>query len=494
MPDASSLRARLRRSLLPAAAVLTIVVAWWQVLAGGPDLVTETFERDGVPLTWIAPSGADDLPAVVVVHGFSGSRQLMSSYARALAGAGYGVLLPDLPGHGANRAPLVRDGDGDALAAAVAVARSAAAARPEVDADRLALLGHSMGSGAVLRAGIDTPDAQRAVVAVSPTDAPVDARRPPNLLLLAGAREPRFVANAEELLARAGGPSDDLAAGTARRLTVVPGVEHVSILFSPTAHGHTAAWLAATTGGGAEPTTDRRLAWWAVHLVAWLVLWHRSARWLVPAVTRVVVTPVSRARGVAAALGGALAAVVVLAGLGRLVEVSTLGGMLLGPGLALWFGVAGGVWLALGARPARPEPVDLTGAALVVVVTSLAFGVLAHHVWLPWWPTPQRLTLLPVLAGLLLPWSLALATAMAGRRTAAALGWWALAGGTLLAGLGAAAVVVPGFGFVLLVLPLLPALLGVLLVAARPLGRPWAVGGGLAVSLAWIITVLFPVV
>ena len=57
-----------------------------------------------------------------------------------------------------------------------------------------------MGSGAVLERGIAHVELVRAVVAVSPTDADVDAEAPRDLLLLAGANEGRFVTNAESLL------------------------------------------------------------------------------------------------------------------------------------------------------------------------------------------------------------------------------------------------------------------------------------------------------
>src|SRR2546421_12713488 len=38
-------------------------------------------------------------PAVVLVHGFIGDRQLMSTLARRLAGNGYAVLAIDVSGH-----------------------------------------------------------------------------------------------------------------------------------------------------------------------------------------------------------------------------------------------------------------------------------------------------------------------------------------------------------------------------------------------------------
>jgi pimeloyl-ACP methyl ester carboxylesterase len=175
---------------------------------------------------------ADPGPGVVVVHGFAGSARLMHSWSLALAHAGFTVVAPDLPGHGADPTPMQGP---EGLAEAVDAALAHLAGLPGVDAGRIAVLGHSMGSGAVLGRGVERPEIIRAVVAVSPTDAVVDEGRPRDLLLLAGANEPRYVANAESLLVRAGGEGGAPGDGDARRLVVVPRVVHVSLLFSRTA-------------------------------------------------------------------------------------------------------------------------------------------------------------------------------------------------------------------------------------------------------------------
>jgi len=49
------------------------------------------------------------------------------------------------------------------------IADAAPRSQPEVDPSRLGLLGHSMGSGAVMSTGIRNPDRFAATVAVSPT-------------------------------------------------------------------------------------------------------------------------------------------------------------------------------------------------------------------------------------------------------------------------------------------------------------------------------------
>ena len=46
---------------------------------------------------WSAPGGPN---GALVLHGFTGSPRSMRGLAEALAGAGFGVELPLLPGHG----------------------------------------------------------------------------------------------------------------------------------------------------------------------------------------------------------------------------------------------------------------------------------------------------------------------------------------------------------------------------------------------------------
>ena len=472
------------------AGVLLALAAWWQVGAADDGITQIELERAGVPITLILPEvdgDADPVPGVVVAHGFSGSRELMRSFGLALAGAGYAVAMPDLAGHGANLAPLDRDDD-RALVRDVEAARAALLDRAEVDGDLVALLGHSMGSGAVLRAGLADPDAVVAVIAVSPTDAEVTPDSPPNLFLLAGAREPRFVANAEDLLERAGGPSDDIAAGTARALEVIPSVEHISILFSGAAHRSAVGWLDAVTGRSSEVPTVTLMIWWLAHLVAVLVVW----RALLPVLVTTYRYELDRGRPLVGLAGGGIAATLVLAVVGSFLDLGAIGGMLVGPALGLWFAVAGAVWLRFGPDPGRLDGRGITWAVTAFVVLFLAFGAMAGRVWLPWLPTGRRVLFVPGLALLVLPWTLALGATLQGRRGARAFGWWVAVSVAVLVALGAAATVVPGIGFVMLVLPLLPAVIGLLIVVWSPIQRPWAAGLAGAGFLGWTLAVLFP--
>lgn len=217
-------------------ALLLIALSWWGVVAARTGLIIRGLERNGVPMLYVAPQRGE-IPGVLVAHGFAGSKQLMLGYAHVLAHAGYAVLLWDFGGHGANASPL------RSLQHDLDVALAALLEQPEVDQARLALLGHSMGSGAVMSAGIHNVDRFAATVAISPTGAQVTPSAPRNLLLQAGSWEGSFVANAERLLVAAGGGNKNLASGQGRSLEIIPNAEHITILFRNASHQAACRWL-----------------------------------------------------------------------------------------------------------------------------------------------------------------------------------------------------------------------------------------------------------
>ena len=127
---------------------------------------------------WYVPSR--NRAAVVLVHGATGNRARVADRAELLARHGYGVLAIDLPGHGES------DGHpselGDNAQPAVDAALDYLQRRPDVDSDRLAGFGVSLG-GEVLLEGAAYEDRLRALVsdgAARPQDAEtVEATPPP---------------------------------------------------------------------------------------------------------------------------------------------------------------------------------------------------------------------------------------------------------------------------------------------------------------------------
>jgi len=102
---------------------------------------------------------------VVLAHGLSQTRADLLAEARVLRDAGYGVLLFDLRAHGESQGETSTWGDKERLD--VRAALDFARARPDVDPERVALVGFSIGSAAV--AEVAAKDARvRAVVLLSP--------------------------------------------------------------------------------------------------------------------------------------------------------------------------------------------------------------------------------------------------------------------------------------------------------------------------------------
>ncbi|SIS70446.1 alpha/beta hydrolase [Phaeovulum vinaykumarii] len=99
----------------------------------------------------ILPEGHDagpPVPAVLVMHGWGANASMMLEVAPPLAAAGHAVLLIDARCHG--RSESDRFTSMPRFAEDVAVGLSTLRALPGIDPARIALLGHSVGAGAVL--------------------------------------------------------------------------------------------------------------------------------------------------------------------------------------------------------------------------------------------------------------------------------------------------------------------------------------------------------
>lgn len=125
------------------------------------------FWSRGVPIRgWFMPAGqrSPPGPAIVLVHGWSANAADMLPLAPALNAAGFSLLAYDARGHGGSGAdgPItIRKLAEDVVAAVEYLKR-----RPDVDQDRLGVLGHSIGGGAAILAASAEPRI-RAVVSAS---------------------------------------------------------------------------------------------------------------------------------------------------------------------------------------------------------------------------------------------------------------------------------------------------------------------------------------
>lgn len=225
-------------------------------------------------MVFISPAEAMDgsRPLVLVGHGLAGSGTVMRGFAYTLAHAGYVVALWDFDGHGSNPNPMPADMLSGSLVHDAEATLSEAGHLGLADSRRVAILGHSMGSGVALTFGQQHPETA-ATIAISPVDTSVTPELPHNLLLMAGSLETSFASSAEKRLAEAGGSGGDPTKGTGRKLVIIPNVEHISILFSTKAHTTALEWLDVTFGSqpGAAPYTDRRIIWFGIGILGTLL-------------------------------------------------------------------------------------------------------------------------------------------------------------------------------------------------------------------------------
>ncbi len=233
------------RWVLAAFAVCFALAGGFGLATADQGLQTRHAIINGVPLREVSAPGTAVLrPGVVVAHGFAGSARLMAGFGESLARRGFTVVLLDFNGHGANsRRPFDLQGN---LDTAVSHLRTL----PGVDPQRLSLIGHSMGAGAVTRYAATHPEIASTVAISLPSAAELAAESPSRLLLLVGALEfPGFHEAARQAV----------QASPQRRAVTLPGVEHISILYAPKAHEEILAWLGAPTGPPPTPA-NRALA------------------------------------------------------------------------------------------------------------------------------------------------------------------------------------------------------------------------------------------
>lgn len=140
-------------------------------VSGSPADHDLTFESvtflsaDGLSLVgwFIFPrNGRGNGAAIILCHGYGSMRAEMLPEAATLTGHGYSALLFDFRGHGESEGDLVTMGYDEVQDVQAAVAYLLT--RPDVEPDRIGVLGHSMGGATVVRAAAQTPEL-KAVVA-----------------------------------------------------------------------------------------------------------------------------------------------------------------------------------------------------------------------------------------------------------------------------------------------------------------------------------------
>jgi len=344
----------------------------------------------------------------------------------------------------------------------------------------------------VIEAALRNPERYAATIALSPVDAEVTPLTPRNLQLQAGGREPAYLANAEMLLESAGGPSQDFAAGRARELVTIPAAGHIDILMRSPSHAAAVGWLDRALEADPtlrEPYTDRRMLGWLLQIIGWMVVVSSMAVAYEPPDEHRLREPWYPA---AAALSP-LVATLIFAVVANLVDLSRLFGVLIGGGVGIWMLLAGGLYLAFGARLPMPVMLQWVRGGVLFVILWVIIGLSGEFVWMDWGLSGRRLMLFPLFALMSIPWFTAAAAVQeeSGRRR-----WivWMVHTVALVAGLWLLGLIAPGMTLVNLILPLIVLFYSVLAYMTTRFNDPWVAGIGCGAFWGWLLASAFPIV
>lgn len=449
------------------------------------------------PVTVMQEPGAEG-PVVVIVHGFAGSRQMMSAWSLSFARAGYVVVALDLEGHGRNPVPMSGDVtslDGTTRILLEEIARVVewSLALPGVDG-RVALVGHSMSSDLVVRAGI-ADSRVGSVVGISVFSQAVTAEEPVNLLILNGAWEGALRAEAVRVMAELGAVEGETVGtpgdGFARRAVAVPLAEHVSVLFAVGGLQEAVDWVGATFDPAYERGNSRvaRLGFALALMLAGAVMLARPLARILPEGD----APDGVPKRVFWAL--VLGSTIVVPPVAVMIEVGALP-VLVADYLAVHLGLYGAVVLG-GALVAGWRPkVRGWWLGLALAGFGLAlFGVLMDRYVASFVPHAGRVVIIAAMVpgAILAMWADAVLT----RATWVSLWQRIVVRGAFLGSLGiAVALDFERLFFLVLIFPVILLFYGTFGMMGRWVGRrtgsTLAVGVGLGLLLGWALGVSFP--
>lgn len=474
--------------------ILLFILAVWQIDQASKGLNITELPSENTPVTRIYPelTDIDSRPVVLIGHGFAGSGVIMRAFAFTLAHAGYDTVLWDFAGHGANPNPL-RTGE---LLTDAESALNALASQRSIPVGLTTILGHSMGSGVALDFGKEYPGTN-ATIAVSPVNREVTGELPQNLLLMAGAREPRFLHTAQELLFQAGGESTATVQGRGRSLVVIPLVEHISILFAPAAHQAARTWLDGIFGEqpGARSYTDTRIGWYLAAVCGAIIALNAFAP-ISKSIPSTAATKLPLPRRITALAAGVAGATLVFWIVDLVnINLTELFGISVGGAIMVWIGIAGLISLPLLRFKLDCHSwQEIAASGIIFGALWLSVGLLGQLVWLQWVLIPQRLIIWLVGVLLIMPWFLAISeSALPATKIQWGI-WWLLHCILLVGGLLILLRILPEYSFLLLLLPLVPAIIGLHSLASLPYRQRWSFALSGALFLSWVIAAIFPLI
>ncbi len=221
-------------------------------------------------------SSSEPMPSIVVCHGLLASHQTMQSFSLEFAKRGFLVVAIDMRGHGDSGGSIDVSIDSslgksllqDVLSMVslgryeskveldVRLAVDYLRSRTDIDHDKIAVLGHSVGGAAAFREGYSDPRV-KSVVAIAPalsTQSEMNITFPQNLLLVVGSRDNivRETGVLKILDKTTGGGVvvgklfGNFSEGTARKMIVSTGSDHAETAFDPYIVGEAIAWVEAS--------------------------------------------------------------------------------------------------------------------------------------------------------------------------------------------------------------------------------------------------------
>ncbi len=229
-------------------------------------------------------------PLVLLTHGVIGSKEMMSSLAHAMSRHGIAVLSIDWLGHGANPAPMNRTNMRPQAEAAIDFMR--AEYSHVFDPARVAMMGHSMGAGVTMQYATHRADLNTVVCIAGGATLRSDLPPPGNVLFIYAERDVPGLAESIKTVMReltgVAAPDHDVTYGnfedgTARRMVVVPGTDHIGVLYSAVAAEEIVHWLGEVWPLGQDRSFgDPRIRWFGVVAVLVLALTGVAVRLLRP--------------------------------------------------------------------------------------------------------------------------------------------------------------------------------------------------------------------
>jgi dienelactone hydrolase len=369
-------------------------------------------------------------PVVIVAHGFTADKEMMQSLDYSLARDGFAVISFDFRGHGQNTTAFDGYRLQEDMEHVVEYARNMNENMPvpfgkkfkEVDTERIAIIGHSMGGGAVVNYGARDADID-ATIPISGVSARVTHELPKNLFVIYAENDPENLHQAaRRMFAEATEEAQPVAAttygsfeqGTARRLSLVDKTDHITILFSPEAHNQISDWLHQVweLPRRTVEASDPRLGWMGLTYVLSILLFLcccYGLSWYIPSL--------SQRPGMATVLNMVYFAVVCFLALFIIMLAPPLSflPMPIGSYLISYFFVVGIIYLLVAVRrenvdfgsfSAAPGKTILAAFVLFLFI-YVTFGAITTETWFRQLLSGQRLLWALVTVPLLLPFFIA---------------------------------------------------------------------------------------